>query len=159
MLKSVADSGKIIFVGSMAGKITRIKSEDIKNKLRNENLSRQELFEIINDFIQGVKEGNYEERGWHKWIYGISKIGINHYARVLSKFEEVVNRKIQVYACCPGYVDTDMTSHKGVLTIEQGAMTPVFLAELPFEVNPDYQGKFFEKSALSSLEWWDKDKI
>jgi hypothetical protein len=44
---------------------------------------------------------------------------------------------------CPGYVDTDMTSHKGHLTIQQGALTPVFLAELPFEVNPNYQGKFF----------------
>jgi hypothetical protein len=53
---------------------------------------------------------------------------------------------------CPGYVDTDMTSHKGHLTIQQGALTPVYLAELPFEVNPDYQGKFFEKSSLSSLE-------
>ena len=61
--KSNFNSGKVIFVGSMAGKIARIKSEDIKNKLRNENISRQELFEIISDFIQGVKEGNYEERG------------------------------------------------------------------------------------------------
>ena len=52
---------------------------------------------------------------------------------------------------CPGYVDTDMTSHKGILTIQQGALTPVFVTELPFEVNPNYQGQFFERSALSSL--------
>jgi NAD(P)-dependent dehydrogenase (short-subunit alcohol dehydrogenase family) len=62
---------------------------------------------------------------------------------VLSKEHEVVNRKIQVYSLCPGYVDTDMTSHKGVLTIQQGALTPIFLAELPFEVNDKYQGQFF----------------
>lgn len=29
---------------------------------------------------------------------------------------------------CPGYVNTDMTSNKGILTIQQGALTPVFLA-------------------------------
>lgn len=106
----------------------------------------------MDDFIQGVKEDSYFQRGWPKSIYGISKVGINHYARVLSNFEEVKSRKIQVYALCPGYVETDLSSHKGVLTIQQGAQTPVFLAELPFEVNPDFQGKFFEKCALSSLE-------
>ena len=57
-----------------------------------------------------------------------------------------------MYALCPGYVRTDLNHHSGVLTVQQGAQTPVFLAELPFEVNPKYQGQFFEKSALSSLE-------
>jgi NAD(P)-dependent dehydrogenase (short-subunit alcohol dehydrogenase family) len=47
----------------------------------------------------------------------------------------VINRNIQVYSLCPGYVNTDMTSHKGVLTIQQGALTPIFLIDLPFEVN------------------------
>ena len=82
----------------------------------------------------------------------MSKVGINTFARVFANYEKVKANKIQVYAMCPGYVDTDMTSHKGILTIQQGALTPVYLAELPFEVNPDLQGKFFEKSALSSLE-------
>ena len=82
----------------------------------------------------------------------MSKIGINHFAKVLSQYEDVIKRKIQVYAMCPGYVSTDMSSHKGHLTIQEGALTPVFLAELPFEVNPEYQGKFFYQSALSSLE-------
>ena len=63
-----------------------------------------------------------------------------------------MNKKIQAYSCCPGYVATDMTNHQGHYTIQEGALTPVFLVELPFEVNPDYQGKFFEKSAVSDLE-------
>ena len=40
---------------------------------------------------------------------------------------------IIVNACHPGYVDTDMTSHKGPLTIDQGAECPVYLALLPVE--------------------------
>lgn len=135
----------------MVGKISRL-SEDLKTKFRNPHLSRAQLYDLMGEFIEGVKKGDYAQKGWPKTCYGISKVGINHFARVLSNEKEIVNRKIQVYAMCPGYVDTDMTSHKGILTIQQGALTPVFLAELPFEVDPKYQGQFFEKSALSSLE-------
>ena len=35
----------------------------------------------------------------------------------------------------PGYVDTDMTSHKGILTIEQGAAAPSWLALLPADAD------------------------
>lgn len=38
---------------------------------------------------------------------------------------------LNVNAVHPGYVDTDMTSHKGNLTIEQGAEAPLHLALLP----------------------------
>lgn len=44
-----------------------------------------------------------------------------------------------------------MTSHKGHLTIQQGAETPVYLIELPFEVNPEFQGRFFSNCKLKSL--------
>lgn len=37
-------------------------------------------------------------------------------------------RNISVNAVHPGYVDTDMTSHKGTLTIEEGASAPLYLA-------------------------------
>jgi NAD(P)-dependent dehydrogenase (short-subunit alcohol dehydrogenase family) len=90
----------------------------------------------MNEFIQAVREGNYAEKGWARSCYRVSKIGINQYARVFAKEKNVVERKIQAYAMCPGWVNTDMTSYKAELTIQQGALTPVFLAELPFEVNP-----------------------
>ncbi|XP_055958793.1 carbonyl reductase [NADPH] 3 [Patella vulgata] len=47
---------------------------------------------------------------------------------------------IVVNACCPGYVDTDLTSHKGTKTIDQGAETPVYCALLP--EGTDIRGKF-----------------
>ena len=31
--------------------------------------------------------------------------------------------------CCPGYVDTDMTSHKGLKTIDEGTMSDQLLVE------------------------------
>ncbi len=48
------------------------------------------------------------------------------YTRILA--EQLKSAGVMVNACCPGYVDTDMTSHRGVKTLEEGADTPVWLA-------------------------------
>ena len=105
---------------------------------------------LIGEFRDAIGVNQVEERGWPKWIYGISKLGINIYSTILGRQEEILKRGIQVYSCCPGFVATDMTSHKGHLTVEEGIRTPVYLIELPFEVNKDLQGQFFQREKLSS---------
>jgi len=40
--------------------------------------------------------------------------------------------------CCPGWCRTDMAGQNAELSIEEGALTPVFLVELPFIVDPQY---------------------
>ncbi len=93
--------------------------------------------------MEAVKANAHKERGFPETAYGISKVGINTFARVYAEYPEVKENEIQSYAMCPGYVDTDMTSHKGILTIEQGAQTPLYLLGLPFKVHHDLQGQFF----------------
>lgn len=39
----------------------------------------------------------------------------------------------------PGYVDTDMSSHKGPLSIEEGASAPLFLA---LDADDSVRGKY-----------------
>lgn len=51
---------------------------------------------------------------------------------------------IKVNSCHPGYVATDMSSHKGPLTTEQGAEAPLFLA---LEAGDDIKGQYV---------WYDK---
>jgi NAD(P)-dependent dehydrogenase (short-subunit alcohol dehydrogenase family) len=75
---------------------------------------------------------------------------MNIFCNIFAKRQEVLSRGIQVYSCCPGYVATDMTSHKGALTVDEGIKTPVFLVELPFEINNQLQGQFFQREKLSS---------
>jgi hypothetical protein len=53
--------------------------------------------------------------------------------------------------CCPGYVGTDMTSHKGPLTIDEGAATPVWLATLPAGATSP-AGQFCFECAVYT--WW-----
>jgi carbonyl reductase 1 len=38
------------------------------------------------------------------------------------------HKNIIIYACCPGYCATDMSSNKGIKTAEEGAITPTWLA-------------------------------
>lgn len=53
----------------------------------------------------------------------------------------------------PGYVDTDMSSHTGPLTIDQGAEAPLFLAlDAPDTVKGQYV--WFTKEIVS---WVDKN--
>ena len=117
----------------------------------NPNLTKDELIKLLEEFAEGVRDGNYAQKGFPRTIYGMSKVGINIFARVLSNYEQIKANKIQVYTMCPGYCDTDMTSHKGPRSIQEGALTAINLIELPFEVKPEFQGQFFENQGLSSL--------
>ena len=50
----------------------------------------------------------------------------------------------------PGYVDTDMSSHKGPMSPEEGAKSSLFAALLP--PNTEVKGKFIWKDC-SIVEW------
>jgi len=62
-----------------------------------------------------------------------------------------VNPSFLINAVCPGYCDTDMTSHKGPRTAEHGARTPAMLALLSSVGPVAPTGKFFYDDA--ELEW------
>ena len=50
-------------------------------------------------------------------MYGVSKLCEATYSRVLA--QQLKPKGIDVTACCPGYVNTDMSSHRGVKTPAQ----------------------------------------
>ena len=50
----------------------------------------------------------------------------------------------------PGYVDTDMSSHKGPLTLDEGAKSSLFAATLP--PNTDIKGQYIWFDC-SILDW------
>lgn len=105
----------------------KITNENLKQRFTDPKITQSQLLELIKEFENAVADKTYADKGWPKWIYGISKLGINIYCNILGKRQDVLERGIQVYACCPGYVKTEMTSHKGVLTLDQGIKTPIYL--------------------------------
>ena len=120
ILPFISNNGKIVTLGSMAGKMSflRIKNEELQKRFRDPNLKKEELVKLIEEFKDAIVCNQVEERGWPKWTYGVSKLGINLFCSILGKQNDVLSRGIQVYSCCPGYVATDMTSHKGHLSVE-----------------------------------------
>ena len=146
------DSGKVIIVGSKAGRTLNMTTEAIRERVRDPDLNREKLFQLMAEYEQSVIDKNSVEKGFYKRIYGVSKLGINNYARVLAKYPEVIAKKIQVYVLCPGYVATGMTDFKAPLTLEEGIRTQMFLINLPYEVIPEYQGLYFEDCAVKTLE-------
>eukprot|EP00429_Kryptoperidinium_foliaceum_P108694 CAMPEP_0176300718 /NCGR_PEP_ID=MMETSP0121_2-20121125/60472_1 /TAXON_ID=160619 /ORGANISM="Kryptoperidinium foliaceum, Strain CCMP 1326" /LENGTH=220 /DNA_ID=CAMNT_0017642127 /DNA_START=1 /DNA_END=664 /DNA_ORIENTATION=- len=144
------EAPRIVNIGSQIGHLKLFKSEDKRARFEN-CASLDELEGLINAYISDVKDGTHEEKGWPSSNYGISKAGVIALTRVLAAREKELfpDSHMRINVCCPGYCDTDMTSHKGTRTAEHGARTPAMLAltdaaELP-------SGRFFVDEA--EVEW------
>lgn len=89
---------------------------------------------------RAAEEGKNAEEGWGKSAYGLSKVGLSALTIIQQRiFENESNkRNIQINSVHPGYVDTDMSSHKGPFTIEQGSKAILYLALEPH----NYYGKY-----------------
>ena len=66
------------------------------------------------------------QKGEHESIstsaYSFSKVGLIALTKAHQRqFDKDSRADLIINACCPGYVDTDMSSHKGSLTPEQGS--------------------------------------
>lgn len=82
----------------------------------------------MEDFVTGVQADNHEAQGWPSAAYAVSKAGEIAMTKAIAKEEEKSGRGILIIACCPGWVNTDMTKGKGSKTPDEGAKTPVLLA-------------------------------
>lgn len=101
----------------------------------------------MQEFINSC-EKDYAERGFPRTTYGVSKAGLIAYTRVQGKLHSSSGPLF--VCCCPGYVKTDMSSHNGTKTPEEGADTPIWLATCN-EPREKLIGKFFGER--KELEW------
>ncbi|XP_012230090.2 carbonyl reductase [NADPH] 1 [Linepithema humile] len=137
---------RVVHVSSSAGRLCNITGKALKQKLSDPNLTEAELDEIMRDFVNSAKSGTHVKAGWSNSAYEASKIGVSALAGIhQSTFNTDPRKDIAVNAVHPGYVDTDMTNHKGPLTPEQGAIAPVYCALLPEDT--EIKGKYI---------WFDK---
>ena len=72
--------------------------------------------------------------------YNSSKAALNMQTVLFAAELAAEGSPVKINSACPGYVATDMTSHQGPRTVEQGAREAVRLATLPVD-GPT--GKFF----------------
>jgi len=131
---------RVVNLSSSAGHLSRIPSPELRAKFSSPTLTIEKLNELINQFVTDSKEGKHVETGWGNSAYVVSKVGVTALTIIQQRnFDnEPEKRDISINCVHPGYVDTDMTSHKGPLTIEEGAIAPLYLALDPHGLRGQY---------------------
>ena len=123
---------RVVNVSSSAGWLKHIPSKEIKAKLGDANLTVDTLDGLMKDFVDSAKAGNHSAKGWPNSTYVVSKVGLSALSRIQQReFDQDPNSDLVVNHVHPGYVDTDMTSHKGPRTIDEGARSSIYAATLP----------------------------
>ncbi|XP_066972665.1 carbonyl reductase [NADPH] 1-like [Macrobrachium rosenbergii] len=145
---------RVVTVSSSCGHLLRINGSEpaasaLREKFASPTLTEDEIVSLVNQFVEAAKAGDWNAKGWPNSTYNVSKVAVSALTRVQQRaFDADPRKDIVVNNCHPGYVDTDMTSHKGPLTIEQGAVCPSYLALLPPDT--DLRGAYL---------WYDKQVV
>jgi len=172
-LLSNAQKAKILFMGSRTGSINKLASKQFQEQLNSDELSYDVLLELMKKFQNDLKliekENNLngdsdnipkdavKKYGWWASHYGMSKLGILQYGRILSRDPVVQHNNIWIGSYCPGFVRTDMTAAYGdrvPLGPDQGAHGMVLLAN---NENEEYEsGKFWclHNEALTPVDYF-----
>jgi carbonyl reductase 1 len=129
----IKKGGRVVNVCSQAGIMKDIYDDKHIQKLKNAS-SEKEIDEFVEEYKQAAKDDTRKEHGFPCSAYRVSKAAEIAYTLLLHR----QHKDLTINACCPGYVNTDMSSGKGPLTIEQGADTPVYLATDSNAPNGDF---------------------
>ncbi|XP_064097034.1 carbonyl reductase [NADPH] 3-like isoform X2 [Macrobrachium nipponense] len=128
---------RVVNVSSASGHLLNINGSEpaasaLREKFASPILTEDEIVSLVNQFVKDAEAGDWNAKGWPSSAYAVSKVAVSALTRVQQRaFDADPRKDIVVNSCHPGYVDTDMTAHKGPLTIEQGAVSPSYLALLP----------------------------
>ncbi|XP_049351849.1 uncharacterized protein LOC125816305 [Solanum verrucosum] len=147
-LLQLSKSPRIVNVSSSMGKLKNLKHEWAKGVLNDsENLTEEKIEEVINQYLKDFKEDSLQAKGWPSLMsaYIVSKAAMNAYSRVMAK----KHPSIQINCVCPGFVKTDINFNSGILSVEEGAESPVRLA---LQTDDGPSGLFFDRKEVSSFE-------
>lgn len=141
---------RVSTVSSMASQWGLSKcSEPLKQRFTDPAMTMGELEAIMGQFVEAAQKGDHVDKGFMNSSYCMSKLGVTVMSMIQQReLDEQGKEDVVVNACCPGYVDTDMSSHKGTLTPDQGAVTPTLCALLPPNVASP-RGKFLREEKVA----------
>ncbi len=101
----------------------------------------KELDSMATDFEASAKDGTCAKKGYLGSPYAMSKVFLSALSRIQQEeFDKHPEKDLVVNHLHPGYVDTDMSSHKGPMTIDEGAKASIYAGLLPPKT--DIRGKY-----------------
>ncbi|XP_022850391.1 carbonyl reductase [NADPH] 1 [Olea europaea var. sylvestris] len=151
LMRPSPSGARIVNVSSRLGRFNskrnRIGNDELRKQLEDDEALSEELIDqIVNKFLEQVKDGSWTEGGWPQVFtdYSLSKLAVNTYTRLMGRIlsERPEGQKIYINCYCPGWVKTAMTGWSGHISPEDGADTAVWLALLPDQF---ITGKFFSE--------------
>ena len=129
---------RVVNVSSSSGRLYQLNGRPESKELiakfasSGSGLTVKELEGLMDQFVAAAKDGTSTRKGYPNSAYATSKIGLSALSRIQQQeFDTDPDSDLVVNHVHPGYVDTDMTSHKGPLTIDEGARSSVYAALLP----------------------------
>ncbi|CAL5069058.1 unnamed protein product [Urochloa decumbens] len=140
-LLQASSDGRIVNVSSDFGLLRYFTNEELKQALNDiDNLTEERLDELLDMFLKDFEAGVVEARGWPAAFaaYKVAKAAVNAYSRILARRHP----ELRINCAHPGYVETDITLHSGLLTPEEGARNVLKVAMLP---EGQVTGVFFEE--------------
>jgi len=155
-LPMMRHGGRVLMMSSRVGAISKLGNKDTQTELNSEDLTYDRLYELMGQFITDLSsmekegmadsEGNLSKedvkaKGWWNSAYGMSKLGLSQYSRILARNEQ----DVFVGSYCPGFVATDMTAAYGKnipLGPDDGARGMMMLAD-PASEDKYPTGKFW----------------
>ena len=147
LLPLIRRGGRLVNVSSMSGHLNSKYSKELQVAF-NSSQTVSDVTSLIEQFTHAVELGQEKEKGWPSAAYAVSKSGVTGMTRAIALEERRSGGGRLVNSCCPGYVDTDMTKHRGSKTVDEGAKTPVMLAL--GEIN-GVVGEFWQNEKV--IEW------
>lgn len=148
VLPLIRQGGRLVNVTSMAGKLNKYTPELREAFISASKSGVADCTSLMGDFTKAVQQGNEKQLGWPSAAYAVSKAGATAFTKAIAAEEDKKGRGVLVNACCPGYVNTDMTKGNGVKTPDEGAKTPVMLA---LEDIGGTSGGFWQSEKI--IEW------
>ena len=149
--------GRIILVSSTKGSLKILKKNtevlDLFSKYETHGFTMETLQTVVSRYRHEILEPKLSKK-WPVSVYSISKLFLTIYASLLAR----LHPHYDIYACCPGWCDTDMTKGKfteiakgsqTLLTPSQGAETPVYLTT--GQIPKEYSGKFIYQKQVTSI--------
>ncbi|XP_045456662.1 carbonyl reductase [NADPH] 3-like [Melitaea cinxia] len=130
------NGARVVNISSSLGHLSYIPSEKLRQKFQDPKLTIPELSDLMRQYVEAAKQGT-QAAEWGDSAYNVSKVGLTALTMIQQRL--LNDRDIKVNAVHPGYVDTDMSSHQGPLSIDQGAQAPLYLAlDAPDSVKGQY---------------------
>lgn len=143
---------RVVNISSCCGHLSRIPAGEKRSRISDPEITEETLSALMNNFVKSAESKTNEQDGWGSSAYNVSKNGVSVLSFIQQKRLLADDRKdIVINAVHPGYVATDMSSHKGDWTVEQGADAALYLALLP-EGETNVKGCYVWKDR-AIVEW------